>query len=317
MYYYYSKTRKNIFGIYLMYTYINKDELNDFIKSDTYFPFPIVENNVVRSMTRYERVKAGLEFLNIGEYVNDSTKEVILDPTNPNASTSVGSTVTNITNNVNNSTTINTTIVNNMIDERVLKIVEDVGALKYAVDDMKDLDTQVFEVALNLNKVQSDLTTLGSKLSSLPVGSIIASFDPTTPESFILCDGSLIDVLTFNSLHKKIGFTYGRNADDTRFRVPDLRGEFLRGTDLGRGVDSNRNLGSNQGFDWKGFYMMNTRQNSYDYNHNSEYHGKSTTTFIGKTFTGGWSAPAGATGTMWDSSEIRPRNVAVNYYIKY
>ena len=289
MYYYYSKTRKNIFGIHLTYIYINKDEINDFIKSDIYFPFPIVENDIIRSMTRYERVKAGLEFLNIGEYVNDSTKEVILDPSNPNASTTVGITVTNITNNIDNSTTINNTIVNNMIDERVIDIIEDVAVLKYSVSNLK----------------------------ALPVGSIIASFDPTTPEGFILCDGSLIDVLTFNQLHNKIGFTYGRNVDDTRFRVPDLRGEFLRGTDLGRGIDSNRSLGTFQDYDWKGYYMANTRQNSYDYNHGAEYHGKSTTTFIGKTFTGGWSAPAGATGTMWDSSEIRPRNVAVNYYIKY
>jgi hypothetical protein len=38
---------------------------------------------------------------------------------------------------------------------------------------------------------------------------------------------------------------------------------------------------------------------------------------VGRTFTGGWSAPAAALGTKWDTSEIRPRNVSVKYLIKY
>ena len=62
---------------------------------------------------------------------------------------------------------------------------------------------------------------------------------------------------------------------------------------------------------------MNTGQNTYNYNHNEVYHGKSTTGYNGNTFVGGWSAPSAALGTKWDTSEIRPRNIAMRYCIKY
>jgi phage-related tail fiber protein len=83
----------------------------------------------------------------------------------------------------------------------------------------------------------------------------------------------------------------------TPLPLPDYRGEFLRGHDNGRGVDTSRTFGSNQEYNWKGFYHMNTGSNTTSYNHGEEYHGKSTTAYVGRTFTGGWSAPAAALGT--------------------
>ena len=51
--FYYSKTRKNVFGVYLMFTTINPLEKDLYVVSDINYTFPIVENNTVRDMTRY------------------------------------------------------------------------------------------------------------------------------------------------------------------------------------------------------------------------------------------------------------------------
>jgi hypothetical protein len=62
---------------------------------------------------------------------------------------------------------------------------------------------------------------------------------------------------------------------------------------------------------------MNTGQNTYNFSHSETYHGKSTTNYNGNTFVGYWAAPSAALGTKWDTSEIRPRNIAMMYCIKY
>jgi len=47
-------------------------------------------------------------------------------------------------------------------------------------------------------------------------------------------------------LFSAIGTTYGGGDGSTTFNLPDLRGEFVRGLDDGRGVDTSRTLGSSQ-----------------------------------------------------------------------
>lgn len=43
-----------------------------------------------------------------------------------------------------------------------------------------------------------------------------------------------------------LGEIYGAGDGNTTFNLPDLRGEFIRGLDNGRGIDSGRVLGSKQ-----------------------------------------------------------------------
>ena len=124
-------------------------------------------------------------------------------------------------------------------------------------------------------------------------------FNNDNPGNWVLmdgrsCAGTEYETLTLNS------------------NVPDMvaQGAFMRQKNGGR-VE-----GDYQDMDWKGFYQMNTGQNTPSYNHNSEYHGKSTTSFVGRTFAGYWAANSAATGTKWDTSEVRPKNIAINHYIK-
>lgn len=67
------------------------------------------------------------------------------------------------------------------------------------------------------------------------------------PAGWKVCDGSLVSRATYAALFAAIGTIYGAGDGATTFKLPDLRGEFIRGTDGGRGVDAGRALGSAQG----------------------------------------------------------------------
>jgi microcystin-dependent protein len=75
-----------------------------------------------------------------------------------------------------------------------------------------------------------------------PPGMIQAFAQSTAPSGWLPCNGGLINRTTYSALFSAIGTTYG-TTDGSNFRVPDLRGEFLRGWDASRGVDTN--AGSN------------------------------------------------------------------------
>ncbi|WP_231679148.1 phage tail protein, partial [Ralstonia pseudosolanacearum] len=49
---------------------------------------------------------------------------------------------------------------------------------------------------------------------------------------------------TYAALYAEIGTTFGAGDGAATFNLPDLRGEFLRGWDDGRGVDSGRGIGT-------------------------------------------------------------------------
>ena len=68
----------------------------------------------------------------------------------------------------------------------------------------------------------------------------------TPPTGWLKADGSAISRSTYDNLFAAIGATYGIGNGTSTFSLPDLRGEFIRGLDGGRGVDSGRVLGSAQ-----------------------------------------------------------------------
>jgi len=80
----------------------------------------------------------------------------------------------------------------------------------------------------------------------IPVGTVEALADSTVPSGWLLCNGDAVSRTTYARLFEQIGTTYGAGDGSTTFGLPDLRGEFIRGLDAGRGVDSGRTLGSTQ-----------------------------------------------------------------------
>lgn len=79
----------------------------------------------------------------------------------------------------------------------------------------------------------------------VPAG-MVAHFPTTTPpEGWLRCNGADVSRTTYAALFAVIGTTFG-SSNGLSFRLPDLRGEFIRGLDDGRGIDPSRSIGSSQ-----------------------------------------------------------------------
>lgn len=137
--------------------------------------------------------------------------------------------------------------------------------------------------------------------AQLPVGMLQAFAGSSAPTGWLKCNGAAVSRTTYSALFGQISTTYGSGDGSTTFNVPDLRGEFVRGWDDGRGVDSGRSLGSFQADEFKSH----------------------THTFPGATGSGGSGSssrlgvPATRTTNAAGGNETRPRNLAFLYCIKY
>lgn len=94
-------------------------------------------------------------------------------------------------------------------------------------------------------KAEVDALLSGSVVA-VPVGTILANSSSTVDTGYLECNGSQVSRDTYSDLFAKIGTTYGVGNGLTTFSLPDLRGEFLRGFDNGRGADTSRAMGSSQ-----------------------------------------------------------------------
>lgn len=137
--------------------------------------------------------------------------------------------------------------------------------------------------------------------AQLPAGMIQAFAGSSAPTGWLKCNGAAVSRTTYSALFAQISTTYGSGDGSTTFNVPDLRGEFVRGWDDGRGVDSGRSLGSYQADEFKSH----------------------THTFAGSVASGGSGSSnrdgsrATKTTNPTGGSETRPRNLAFLYCIKY
>jgi phage-related tail fiber protein len=68
----------------------------------------------------------------------------------------------------------------------------------------------------------------------------------TAPAGWLKANGAAVSRTAYAALYARIGNLYGAGDGFNTFNLPDLRGEFIRGFDDGRGVDPGRVLGSYQ-----------------------------------------------------------------------
>lgn len=133
----------------------------------------------------------------------------------------------------------------------------------------------------------------------LPCGST------TVPTGWLECNGAAISRTTYATLFASIGTAWGTGDGSTTFNVPDLRGEFLRGWDHGRGVDTGRAFASAQSDDIKTIpdvWLWSGSESTKGFADGTNYLGRGSTQ----------NRPAD-----WpDGTETRPRNKAVMYVIK-
>lgn len=130
--------------------------------------------------------------------------------------------------------------------------------------------------------------------AGVPIGVSILWNSTAVPTGFLKENGAAISRTTYAALFAIIGTTFGVGDGSTTFNLPDSRGEFFRGLDDGRGVDSGRALGTAQGDEFKshthttGIQMLTSKEG----------------------FGGGNGAFPGTVATSaTGGSETRPRNV--------
>lgn len=153
----------------------------------------------------------------------------------------------------------------------------------------------------------------------LPTGAVQYFANSTAPTGWLKANGAAVSRTTYATLFAAIGTTYGVGDNSTTFNLPDLRGEFVRGFDDGRGVDSGRAMGSNQAAAFA--------SHTHSVTDPGHVHSESTNNGTGGG-QGGGGANTGTTGTTTGSAttgitiantggtETRPRNIALLACIK-
>jgi microcystin-dependent protein len=90
-------------------------------------------------------------------------------------------------------------------------------------------------------------TNIAAHLGRLvPVSTIIYVPLSSAPTGFLKANGALISRSSYANLFSTLGTLFGVGNGSTTFALPDLRGEFLRGFDDGRGIDLGRGIGTHQ-----------------------------------------------------------------------
>lgn len=158
------------------------------------------------------------------------------------------------------------------------------------------------------------------------VGSVGLFAMTSAPTGWIKANGAAVSRTSYSALFSAIGTTWGAGDGSTTFNIPDLRGEFFRGYDDGRGVDSGRSMGNVQGDQMDSLYAKiwiggaGSALGTYALRDTSSIPSYSTDTGVqSSTNLGGYgSAVNYATAVTRKSiQEVRPRNQALLACIRY
>lgn len=100
-----------------------------------------------------------------------------------------------------------------------------------------------------------------------PPGMIGQFVTETAPAGWLKANGALVSRTAYADLFSAIGTRFGAGDGSTTFKLPDFRGEFLRGWDDGRGVDGGRSLGSFQDPDFQSHSHGGSTSSSGQHSH--------------------------------------------------
>ncbi|MBL7773186.1 MAG: tail fiber protein [Chitinophagaceae bacterium] len=197
--------------------------------------------------------------------------------------------------------------------------------LSNATGNIISLSSGGGSVTLNFTVANNQLQLNGTNvlpLSSLiPAGTIMAYGGTTIPNGWLLCDGALVISTTYPNLFAAIDHNFGGSGGN--FNLPDLRGRFLRGVDGLANNDPDKTsrtamaLYGQTGNNVGSVQADEVASHSHNFPHN----------LVAGYYVGsGWGIGNGSNNPIYGSdsgtlssggNETRPKNVYVNYIIKY
>jgi phage-related tail fiber protein len=115
------------------------------------------------------------------------------------------------------------------------------------------------DLYLSGNTIDMDGVRISANASGLivndgqlvPPGTVIYLAGSNVPTGYLEARGQAVSRSVYNRLFGSISTIFGVGDGSSTFTLPDLRGEFIRGWDNGRGVDSGRGFGNAQSDDFK------------------------------------------------------------------
>ena len=233
-----------------------------------------------------------------------------------------------ISEDINNDPNFGTNVNNALAD--INNTLEDVDEAL----DQKLTKTQNLADLQNASVARENLSLKNGAITDF-TGAIMAFAMSTPPAGWLECYGAAILISTYPTLASAIycgdtnnatalwGYkctnpanpTGSRNTSGQYIVIPDLRGEFIRGWDHGRGVDSGRSFGSFQDDAFQGHYHNLRQGTSVQGGTNNTIISAQTQAYIVNSVVD--PITDGVHGTPKIASETRPRNIALMYCIKY
>ena len=142
---------------------------------------------------------------------------------------------------------------------------------QFAQTDGSNADAEAYQALVGMPEVKNDISELsvstaktdGSNITveewrillgikdGVTAGTVAYYCAESPPDGWLVANGAEINRTDYSDLFTVIGTTFGEGDGTTTFNMPDLRGVFLRGVDNGRGIDTDRTLGSYQADDNK------------------------------------------------------------------
>ena len=202
-----------------------------------------------------------------------------------------------------------------------------------------NVDFSPSDISWNVTNAEAAINDLYYKVPGVPTGTILPFMGKTAPTGYMICDGTEYNISSHTNLANFIKEEFGSinyfgGDGETTFKVPDLRGEFLRGSgtatrNTGTGAEvgvhqngteqphifaSVRKSGSGAYLDF-GYNSSNITYSDTSYNYSSFINPD---TYKGRTANLAVSASIENLSTSsWGSYTSRPTNTAVLYIIKY
>ena len=175
-----------------------------------------------------------------------------------------------------------------------------------------------------LSKVETYSGSVWESVGGVPAGSVTCFAHSTVPSGWLECNGANVSRSTYATLFSAIGGTWGWGNGSTTFTLPNCRGEFIRGWDNGRGVDSGRAIATAQSDQNKqhnhsvtdpGHTHTWVRQDSQNDAGYRPWPASNNDVVASTQNTG--SSTTGISIANSGGAEARPRNISMMYIIKY